>query len=53
MKKIDPQVFITSGAKGGSAKGATKRRSDEFYKRLAALSVAARKAKKEARDGKK
>jgi hypothetical protein len=53
MKKIDPQVFITSGAKGGSAKGPQKRRSDEFYQRLAAASVAARKAKKEAKNARK
>lgn len=53
MKKIDPQVFVRSGAKGGSAKGPQKRRSDEFYKRLAAASVAARKAKKESRNAKK
>jgi len=35
------------GAKGGAAgRGACKRRSKEFYKKLAKLAVAARKAKR-------
>lgn len=52
MTKIDREVFVASGAKGGAVTGETKSRgSKAYYKALAAKATAARQAK--ARKGRK
>lgn len=54
MTKIDRQLFVGTGAKGGSKKGPSKRRGDsEYYRELAKKAAATRKAKKETDDAKK
>jgi hypothetical protein len=50
-KKILHNAAVERGRKGGSATGATKRRDGkdpEYYRRISASGVAARKTKKKA-----
>jgi hypothetical protein len=52
VKPIDRQVFVTSGAKGGRTSGPSKRRGDpEYYRALSKKAAAARKRKREERNG--
>ena len=49
MSKLDRQLFVLAGAKGGRASGPSKRRGDEaYYKALSAKAAAARAAKRKA-----
>jgi hypothetical protein len=51
MTKLDRQVFVTSGAKGGSVTGKSKRRGDaEYYRKLQQRSEAARKRRQAIED---